>query len=167
MRPPMCLAFFLVFVAMAAADANSATPVERTLGLVPSGCWEGGPGLPGVPVGKIIIDNTHEPVELNAVTDGAGGAFLTWRNRSGPTSWVVRVDNDGEVVPPWPAAGIPVAGGSPVAVADGQGGVYVITGCYSTSGCSSPSAVAIHLRGDGSPAPAWPAGGLQLFPPNF
>src|SRR5262245_42468103 len=135
MRPPMPLAFFLVFVAVAAGDANSAAPpLERTLGLVPAGCWESGPGQPGVPMGKVIVDYTHAPVDLNAVTDGAGGAFLTWRNRSGPTSWVTRVDNDGAIVPPWPAAGIPVAGGSPVAVADGSGGVFVITGCWSTTG---------------------------------
>src|SRR5262252_3203873 len=70
-----------------------------------------------------------------AVTDGAGGAFVAWRDLSNgtatATAYLLRIGVDANIAPGWPAGGKqlgtwPTGGdGMPVLRPDGNGGVIV------------------------------------------
>jgi hypothetical protein len=123
------------------------------------------------PAGGVIVcsapDNQISPV---AVADGAGGAFLTWvdsRNAgvSGKDVYAHRVRSTGIVDPAWPVNGAAVCTQpgdqtSPVAVADGSGGIVIAW--QDNRSATNFDVYAQRLLSTGAVATGWPAGGLQL-----
>jgi hypothetical protein len=90
--------------------------------------------------------------------DGAGGAFIVWQS-AGPGfshSYLQHLTRGGTVAPGWPLAGVQVATPKPtdhaVALADGQGGVFVAS--HEIAGRSSNVALN-HFDAEGAPAASW------------
>lgn len=124
------------------------------------------PGWPadGVPM---VVDPAHQGLGM-AVPDGSGGVIAVWvdqRNAlsgNGSDIYAQRILADGSIAPGWPVNGAPVtrAAGhqdTPVALADGLGGVFVTWDHNHT-----PDVYLQHLDAGGQPAPGWPADGLPV-----
>lgn len=104
------------------------------------------------------------------VTDGAGGAVLTWVDgRAGIDEFDIfaqRIRADGETDPAWPANGLAVCAvpgpqGFPALVDDGAGGA-LITWHDLRAGSLGFDVYAQHVLGSGVLDPLWPANGLAL-----
>lgn len=143
-----------------AVQTGECLPQLDALDMSPSGLWGS--------EGRALVTGPGGREGVSVASDGAGGAFLTWRDRRAVPEGEVhatRIGPDGSPVAPWPAQGRtlrPPAGGSPSAapVADGQGGLHVVIG-------ETGGVYAHHLAADGSPAPGWPVEGLKLDDPAF
>ncbi|MBI4463830.1 MAG: hypothetical protein HY647_03900 [Acidobacteria bacterium] len=125
----------------------------------------------GVPIstacwfGAICNNQKYNP---QAVSDGAGGAIITWwemRDGFNLSVWAQRVRADG--IPAWAKDGVPVAYGLPGVyaefpklVSDGAGGAIIAwqdSRTWPTIGI-----FAQHLDGRG--IPQWPVNGIELAP---
>jgi len=107
----------------------------------------------------------HQDVE-DALSDGAGGAFVVWIEWNGADNdvYALRVLASGVVNPTWPAAGRrlgPVTGNQsqPRMTADGSGGAIV---AWTDSRSGAHAVYAHHLSASGVLDPAWPADGLKV-----
>ena len=98
--------------------------------------------------------------------DGAGGAFVVWDDSrnvfvTDKDVYAQHVLGDGQIAPGWPADGLPISTepgvqGNGRLLPDGAGGVFVLWYSVSTSYIQ-------RLRGDGTPAPGWPPGGVLIL----
>jgi len=130
-------------------------PGPRFSELSPQGLWGEN--------GRLLVSEVDSIDGLNAVPDGAGGAYLTWRDRRAASAgemFVLRVGPEGAPVAPWPPQGVRVrdaAGFAPTGgpVSGGPDGVYVLT-------CQGGDCFAHHFAADGSSSGPWPDAGLQL-----
>jgi hypothetical protein len=106
-----------------------------------------------------------------AVSDGAGGAIVTWddlRNSSG-TVYAQHVFGSGSIDSTWTAGGTEICLETgdqvkPRVVADGAGGAIVMWNDHRTD---AGDIYAQHLLGTGAVDPAWPAGGRALCTANL
>jgi hypothetical protein len=126
---------------------------------------------------RILADGTSDPSwpsvgvgllppgpqdRVRAVTDGAGGAFVAWRDqRDGtPAAYLTRVTNGGTIAAGWPSTGRLVgawpANGNqfPELRSDGAGGVIV--------GLIGSDAQLFRIAADGTAAPGWSDAGLLV-----
>jgi hypothetical protein len=106
--------------------------------------------------------------------DGAGGAFVTWRDArqravTDDDVYLQRVTASGTIAPGWPLGGLAVCGlpayQSPTAIAsDGAGGVLVVWEDFRNAGSGGTGldAYAQRILADGSIAPGWTAGGVPV-----
>jgi len=122
--------------------------------------------------GATVCSVTGEQSGPASVSDGAGGAFISWTdNRAGPTLsdrdiYAHHVLASGLVDPNWPANGTavttaPKAQISPVIVADGVGGILVTWSDLRT-GNPGMDLFAEHVLGSGALDPAWPVNGFGV-----
>jgi len=118
----------------------------------------------GLPVCTAIDGQTHPGI----ITDGAGGAIVTWDDlRSGNTDvYAQHVLAAGIADPAWPADGraLCVAAGAqyiPSIVSDGTGGAFVAWH-DSRSNPTYPDIYAHHVLGSGLPDPSWPVDGRAV-----
>ena len=104
------------------------------------------------------------------ISDGVGGAFVTWRDaRAGVSNvdiYAQHVLASGRVDPGWPANGLAVAATPgrqdfPIIVEDGAGGA-IIAWEDSASVASGLDVFAQHVLGSGVLDPAWPVHGRAL-----
>src|SRR5215831_7119744 len=105
------------------------------------------------------------------IGDGAGGAFVAWRDYSNRAAtdadlYLQRVTASGLIAPGWPPGGVPVvvvvdSQDAPDLALDGQGGVLIAWQDFRNSGTGGTSldVYAQRIQGDGSIAPGWPANG--------
>jgi len=143
-----------------------------------------GPGPPQVlwdPIGKVVAKRRYL-LDIGLVPDGMGGTFAMFhdfRSTSGSDPGdsdvlLLRLDRNGEVMPGWPATGLPVAAGpgrQEVAALceDGAGGVYLAwSDARAGAGLPYPDyreyddIRVLRLGPDGSPRPGWPADGVVV-----
>ena len=123
----------------------------------------------GVPLCR-APDNQGVNAELTAIADGAGGAYVAWKDCRdyGDNSYdlyLQRVDADGAIPPGWPADGLALAPGeefqnNAVLASDGAGGVFALWHDY-----REPVGYRL-LRIDpsGQIVNGWPSSGLHLCP---
>ena len=104
------------------------------------------------------------------VSDGAGGAIVTWQDFRSSTTGVdifaQHVLGSGAVDPNWPAGGValctaPALQSLPDIVTDGTGGA-IVTWQDSRSSTTGADIFAQHVRATGVVDPAWPANGRAL-----
>lgn len=102
---------------------------------------------------------------LGSLSDGAGGAYVWWME--GTQLYLTRLAAEGAVAAGWPAQGrllgvLVNASSRPVAVPDGDGGLYI---AWLASVGLIPTYVAIrahHLGPTNTPEDGWPSGGRTL-----
>jgi hypothetical protein len=103
----------------------------------------------------------------NIVTDGAGGAIVTWEDYRGDGDiYAQHVRASGTVDPAWPADGRALCTAAneqvnPVVVADGAGGA-IVTWSDARGGNGTDDIYAQHVRTGGGVDPAWPVNGRAL-----
>jgi hypothetical protein len=122
---------------------------------------------PAWPAGGLAVCTVTGPVdELTAVSDGAGGMVVVWRDqRSGNADvYALRVTSAGVLHPGWAAGGgaVCTAAGhqsSLQAVADGSGGVFI---AWQDERDGDWDVYAQHVTGDGPIAAGWPANGRAV-----
>jgi len=110
-------------------------------------------------------DNQSNP---RIVSDGAGGAIITWQDRrdgNAPDIYVQHVLASGATDPTWPANGRALCTGlvqqtNPEIVSDGAGGAIVTW--QDTRGNVGFDIYAQHVLASGAVDPAWPANGRAL-----
>jgi len=93
----------------------------------------GGLAAAGWPANGVRIAATGTNQRTPAITgDGAGGAFVAWRDLRVPDGdiYLQHIDGSGNPVAGWPASGLGIGTGSatqsaPVVASDGAGGVFV------------------------------------------
>ena len=106
--------------------------------------------------------------------DGAGGAFLAWDNQG--TIRLLHISSDGSVPPGLPGGGTPLYFTGydqrhPTLVPDDAGGMYVVWADERWAQCQAKCTglpleiFAVRLLANGSVAPGWPAGGLNVGAP--
>lgn len=83
--------------------------------------------------GTAVCDVAADQQQHAVLEDGAGGAFIVWRDQrnGGSDIYATRFKGDGVLSPTWPAAGVPVstaanAQQTPQIVSDGAGGAFVV-----------------------------------------
>lgn len=105
------------------------------------------------------------------VSDGAGGAFIAWRDRrnsatNGQDIYLQRLIAGLTVAPGWPANGVRVAGpasqGAQQLIADGTGGAIVVW-VDNRGGSNTHNDIYIQrITAEGTIAAGWPVDGLPL-----
>jgi flagellar hook capping protein FlgD len=128
---------------------------------------------PSWPVnGATVCSVVGEQIGPASVSDGAGGAFISWTdNRAGPALsdrdiYAQHVLASGQTDPNWPANGTavttaPQAQISPGIVADGVGGILVTWSDLRT-GNPGMDLFAEHVLESGALDPAWPVNGFGV-----
>lgn len=116
---------------------------------------------PSWPVARIAVCGaTGIQGAPRAVSDGAGGAYISWQDpRDGTaTAYLTRVGGDGSIAPGWPADGTrlgpwpPGGDGIPALRSDGSGGAIV--------GLIGSDVRLFRFAGDGTVAEGWLEAGL-------
>jgi hypothetical protein len=117
--------------------------------------------------GRAICTAANTQAPAGIVSDGAGGAIITWADPRGATSdiYAHRVLSSGAVDPAWPADGRALctaadAQTSPVIVSDGAGGAIVAW--TDRRNGANPDIYAQHVLASGAVDAAWPADGRAL-----
>lgn len=133
------------------------------------------PALPAQGQPVAVVAGHHEFVRM--VSDGAGGAFVTWQDTrdfaaSEYDVYAHHILPNGTLDPAWPANGCPVitvppsgvakSQFRPVIVPDGAGGAIVAWFDNRSGGATLYDIYATRVRPDGTVDPAWPAGGVAL-----
>ncbi|HEY2953742.1 MAG TPA: T9SS type A sorting domain-containing protein [Candidatus Eisenbacteria bacterium] len=148
-----------------------------TPGYLPGSDWEyyaqrftfAGTRSPGWPEGGALVCAAPDfRNALDVAPDGFGGLLLTWWDtRLGTTDiFAARVLPDGSRAPGWTPNGVqlsePVDGSTmlPRIVGDGTGGAYVAWERDPVA--SATRSLVQHLEPDGSLAPGWPFGGIEV-----
>ena len=108
------------------------------------------------------------------VSDGAGGAFVTWYDyraygSGGPGTlgiecYLQHVDASGQLVPGWPADGLLVGTGfwdqqSAALISDGEGGAFL---AFLDNSVDYGDLYLQRITAAGAIAPGWPAGGVPV-----
>jgi hypothetical protein len=116
--------------------------------------------------GRALCTAAGDQFSPAMVTDGAGGAFVTWHDRRSGSFKVYaqRVLSSGALDPGWPADGraLCTATGqqySPTLAPDGAGGAFVT---WHDSRAGNYKIFAQRVLANGALDPAWPAAGLAL-----
>jgi hypothetical protein len=115
--------------------------------------------------GVAICTASYDEYELDVVTDGSGGAIITWQDRRSVTNYDVyaqRVNPSG--VPQWTANGIVVCAGSDdqedhAVASDGSGGAIITWEDYRSDGTYSDIYA---QRINPSGVPQWTANGIAV-----
>ncbi|MEO5616737.1 MAG: hypothetical protein ABIS67_03120 [Candidatus Eisenbacteria bacterium] len=123
----------------------------------------------GVPLSGVVAGDINL-----IVPDGAGGAYVAWRNtRNSSDVYLQRVTGGGFIAPGWPVSGLPLATTSdPEELMDlepdGQGGAIVIwlTGFYDQDFNVEVDNVVQRIQADGTPVAGWPASGVRILAPR-
>ena len=118
--------------------------------------------------GRALCTATNDQKFPTIVSDGAGGAIVTWQDyRGGTTSdiYAQHVLASGVADPAWPVDGRGVCTAAnyqqvPTLVSDGAGGVIITW--YDFRGAISNDIYAQHVLASGAVDPAWPANGRAL-----
>lgn len=124
----------------------------------------------GWPVNGLVVCNAAGAQSTpRLVSDGAGGAIVTWYDlrTAPPAIYAQHLLGSGRLDPAWPATGRLVAtaahGRNPaMIVSDGAGGAILAWGDERDSLSGSMDIVAHHLLASGAVDPAWPANGLLV-----
>ena len=132
-----------------------------------------GSSAPGWPAAGLAVCAAEgaQPAEQALLPDGAGGAFVAWRDdRSGGASnadiYVQRITATGTIAPGWPADGLCVCAASgiqraPVLATDGAGGVFVAWADY-RAGSYYAEVRLSRVTGSGGLVAGWPVEGLLV-----
>ena len=117
--------------------------------------------------GLAVIVATGSQVEWGCVSDGAGGAFISWHDSLKPSS-LQHVLAGGTLDPAWPASGAMLDATATSLdhiqlAADGGTGVYVLWDGI-TAAVANDDLYARHLLAGGTSDLAWPAEPLRLEP---
>lgn len=124
---------------------------------------------PAWPVnGALLCAAAYDQQDVRIVTDGAGGAIVTWvdfRSGIGVDVYAQRVRASGTLAPSWPTDGLAVCTATdyqlaPRLVSDDAGGA-IVTWYDFRSGVSA-DIYAQHVLGSGTVDLAWPYDGLAL-----
>ncbi len=115
-----------------------------------------------------VFTGTDAQYSPAMVSDGAGGAFVTWYESRGGGDYNVYAQHvlaSGTADPAWPVNGLAVCTAaldqaSPAIVADGSGGAIVAW--YDLRGGSGGDIYAQRVRSTGVVDPAWPVNGRAL-----
>ena len=118
--------------------------------------------------GRALCTATNNQLNPTIVSDGAGGAIVTWYDlRSGTANdiYAQHVLASGAVDPTWPADGRALCTATnqqqtPTIVSDGAGGAIAIWQDYRSG--TSWDIYAQHVLASGAVDPAWPADGRAL-----
>lgn len=121
--------------------------------------------------GRVLLTQPNtfiRPIRIPAVSDGHGGAVVTWENFQGVGTadiYAQGVRADGTLDPAWPAAGRAVCAASdtqlnPKAVSDGAGGA-IISWDDLRDGATT-DIYAQRVRANGSVDPVWPSDGRLI-----
>ncbi|HEY3215544.1 MAG TPA: T9SS type A sorting domain-containing protein [Candidatus Eisenbacteria bacterium] len=120
--------------------------------------------------GQVLAVAPDNQIEIRAVSDGAGGAIVTWQDyrNSLTTGWDIyaqKVLSSGVVDPSWPTNGLAVCASaldqvSPALVSDGNGGAIIAWEDQRNG--TDADIFAHHLLGSGAVDPTWPATGKEL-----
>lgn len=120
------------------------------------------PGWPidGLPVRR-APSRDDSPI---MIADGAGGAFISWDDRTNRDIYLQRVTAAGAVAPGWPADGLPICTlpsvqGAPQLAPDGAGGVLIAWGDLRDG---PRAAYAQRITAAGQIAPGWPENGVRI-----
>ncbi|MDI6732024.1 MAG: hypothetical protein QME05_05580 [Candidatus Margulisbacteria bacterium] len=114
--------------------------------------------------GKAVVAEAGDQVDMDLISDGAGGAFLTWTDyRNGernPDIFAQRINNDGD--PLWVEDGVLVCGApdiqrTPKVVRDDEGGILV---AWTDKGGGSYDIYAQRLSKDGKTM--WMTDGIPI-----
>jgi len=119
-----------------------------------------------------VTDAIHDQSSPRLVSDGAGGAFFTWRDLySGqPEIWAARLNGSGQPASPgWPRTVVSTRCGDhsdPTIVADMAGGVFIgwLVSGYTTCGPTFLKPYVQRMTANGQVATGWPANGLEPAP---
>ena len=119
--------------------------------------------------GVALCTATGNQLNPQAVSDGAGGAIVTWQDRRGNYDdiYAQRVRADGTTAPGWPVNGVVLCAAAfnqsiPQIVSDGAGGAIVTWQDNRNPGSSDIFAQRV-LAG-GMVDPQWPVNGVALCP---
>ena len=121
------------------------------------------PGFP--PSGVPVCTDPADQYIAGAVPDLQGGAILFWQDYRGiPSVYALRIDAQGNTVPGWVTNGTRVSlstveNGVPGAIPDGSGGAFFV---WDEVTNGSDEIHALHVLGDGTVAPDWPAATLTI-----
>jgi hypothetical protein len=125
-----------------------------------------------IPNGTQVVP--WDGIDPSLLPDGAGGAFLAWNPQA--QIRLVRIGSDGTVPPGVPGGGTPVYASPywqyyPILVPDDAGGTYVVWSDMRWAQCQEKcigtelEIFVVRLLADGSLAPGWPAGGVNVGAP--
>jgi hypothetical protein len=113
---------------------------------------------PGWPANGLAVSNGGGERNPRMVSDGAGGAFMTWQDVRTAAQHVLA---SGVPDPAWPASGVFSANGDirylPTITADGAGGAIT-----TWKDLSNNHIYAAHMPASGVPEPTWPATGVAV-----
>lgn len=117
--------------------------------------------------GMVVCTGVAQQVPSRMVSDGAGGAYITWAdNRTGnPDIYLERITGSGAVASGWPANGLVVCDAanqqrSPNLAADGSGGVFVAWEDLRTD--TQGDLYGTHVLGTGAVQIGWAANGNAI-----
>jgi hypothetical protein len=107
-----------------------------------------------------------------SIPDGAGGAYVAWRDRRDPFTtdtdiYLQRITGAGTIAPGWPTGGLPICACAEwqnlqALIADGEGGAFVVWQDARNGATTSADIYAQRVRPDGTLAPGWPDQGAPL-----
>ena len=120
------------------------------------------------PNGRALCTSANDQINPAIVSDGAGGAILTWqdaRNPAGQKIFAQHVLATGSIDSAWPLNGRALSNGTYAqynasSLSDGTGGAFVAWQDYRNG--SNFDIYASHVLGNGTTDPAWPADGLPI-----
>lgn len=119
--------------------------------------------------GRALCTAANEQRLPTIISDGAGGAIVTWRDTrsgvSGADIYAQHVLASGAIDPAWPADGRALCTAAntqdfPTLISDGSGGAIVTW--QDVRGASASDIYAQHVLASGAMDPAWPADGRAL-----
>jgi hypothetical protein len=109
-----------------------------------------------------------------ACADGAGGAYVAWRDRGTDPNGDIRLQRlgaDGATAAGWPAGGLAVCalagGASDVALLPGPAGSCYVLWLDLRTGAANRDVYLTRVQADASIAPGWPANGLLVSRADF
>jgi hypothetical protein len=123
------------------------------------------------PNGVRVCGNARAQDAPSIVTDGAGGAYILWRDlRSYEATkedhYLQHITAGGDLAPGWPADGVPLCTApgpqffGESLIADGQGGA--IATWWDRRNGTDDDIYAQRMTAQGTPAPGWPVDGVRL-----
>jgi len=118
--------------------------------------------------GRAVVSNTDNQWYPSIVSDGAGGALVTWQDEHFPTNiriFAHHLQANGTLDAAWPAAGCVICAAGDLReharlVPDGSGGAIVAW--QDGRGGANYDIYAHHLRSTGTVDPGWPADGRAV-----
>jgi len=122
------------------------------------------------PLGVAVCGSACLPDRPRVLIDGAGGAFIAWRDlRVYPLTdtdvYAQRVTSAGTIAPGWSSDGVPVcialnSQTLTTIATDGEGGMLIVWIDFRDGALTSADIYAQRIRGDGTIAPGWAVDGV-------